>query len=139
MAFHSDSLHHELRLPKVEMNKFDGSDATIRATQMEHYFSLHGIIDDLTKLHISFLYLDPECTQWCKNSHRDYIACTQFVADLYECLNIETHHLVHLTKLKQSSTMKEYIVSFEKLYFRMDDMSDTFFWECFISGLKDDI
>jgi hypothetical protein len=41
------------------VNKFDGSDPTGWVTQMEHYFSLHGITDDLIKLHISVLYLDP--------------------------------------------------------------------------------
>jgi hypothetical protein len=60
MAFHSNPLHHELHLPKVEVNKFDGSDPTGWVTQMEYYFSLHGIIDDLTKLHIGVLYLDLE-------------------------------------------------------------------------------
>jgi hypothetical protein len=70
---------------------------------MEHYFSLHGITNDLTKLHIGVLYLDHECWQWWqwhKNSRRGYIAWTLFVLDLYECFDIDTHHLGHLTKLK---------------------------------------
>jgi hypothetical protein len=120
MAFHSNPLHHELHLPKVEVNKFDGSDPTGWVTQMEHYFSLHGITDDLTKLCIDVLYLDPECWKWwkwCKNSHRGYISWTQFVVDLYECFDTDTHHLGHLTKLKQSGTMEEYTTSFEQLDF----------------------
>jgi hypothetical protein len=40
------------------VNKFDGSDPMGWVTQMEHYFSLHGITDDLIKLCISVLYLD---------------------------------------------------------------------------------
>jgi hypothetical protein len=50
-----------LHFPKVDMNKFDGSDPSGWVTQMEHYFSLHGIIDDLHKLHVGVLYLDVEC------------------------------------------------------------------------------
>jgi hypothetical protein len=57
---HSNSLHRDPCLPRVEVNKFDGSDPTTWVTQMEHYFSLHGITDELTKLHYSVLYLDPE-------------------------------------------------------------------------------
>jgi hypothetical protein len=90
---------------------------------MEHYFSLHGITDDLTKLHISVLYLDLERWKWWKwrkNSCQRYISWTQFVADLYECFDTDTHHLGHLTNLKQSGTMEEYITAFEKLAFRME-------------------
>jgi hypothetical protein len=57
---HSNSLHRDPRLPRVEVNKFDGSDPTTWVTQMEHYFSLHGITDELTKLHYNVLYLDLE-------------------------------------------------------------------------------
>jgi hypothetical protein len=42
------------------MNKFDGLDPLGWVTQMEHYFSLHGIIDDLHKLKVGVLYLDVE-------------------------------------------------------------------------------
>jgi hypothetical protein len=50
----------DLLPPRIEVNKFDGSDPTCWVTQMEHYFSLHGIIDDLAKLCYVFLHLDPE-------------------------------------------------------------------------------
>ena len=61
--FHSNSFHREPRLPHVEVNKFDGSNPTGLVTQMEHYFSLHGITDELAKLLYAVLYLDPECWQ----------------------------------------------------------------------------
>jgi len=44
---------------------------------MEQYLFVHGIIDDLEKLHISVLYLDVEhwkSWQWCKNSLRGYVS-----------------------------------------------------------------
>jgi hypothetical protein len=41
------------------VKKFDGLDPT-GVTQMEHYFSLHGITDDLSKLHYGILHLDLE-------------------------------------------------------------------------------
>jgi len=50
----------------VEVNKFDGLDPTGWVTQMERYFSLHGITDDFAKLRYVFLYLDPERWKWWK-------------------------------------------------------------------------
>jgi hypothetical protein len=61
------------------------------------------------------------------------------VADLYECFDTDTNHLCHLTMLKQSGTVEDFITSFERLDFRTEGMSDAFFRECFISGLKDEI
>jgi hypothetical protein len=60
MGLHCHTSVHDVRLPKVDMNKFDGLDPTSWVTQMEHYFSLHGIIDELMELLISVLYLDPK-------------------------------------------------------------------------------
>jgi len=77
--FHSNYFHREPRLPRVEVNKFDGFDPTGWVTQMEHYFSLHGITDELAKLHYVVLYLDLECWKWWKchkNSCQGYICLT---------------------------------------------------------------
>jgi hypothetical protein len=59
MGLHSNPFVHDLCLPKVDVNKFDGSDPTGWVTQMEHYFSLHGITNDLMKLCVNVLYLYP--------------------------------------------------------------------------------
>jgi hypothetical protein len=67
------------------------------------------------------------------------VAWTQFVAEFYEHFDTETHHLGHFTQLKQSSTMKDFIDIFECLDFHMKGMWDVFFWEFFISGIKDQI
>ena len=58
---HTFQPHHfqrDLRLPRVDVTKFDGSDPTSWVTQMEHYFSLYNIIDDLAKLRYGVLHLD---------------------------------------------------------------------------------
>jgi hypothetical protein len=61
------------------------------------------------------------------------------VAEIYERFDTDTNHLGRLTKLKQSGIVEDFIVSFERLNFRTEGMSDAFFRECFISGLKDEI
>jgi hypothetical protein len=142
---HNFQHHHfqrDLRLPRVDVTKFDGSDPTGWVTQMEHYFSLYDITDDLAKLRYGVLHLDQERWQWWqwrKTSRQGYIAWTHFVAELYERFDTDTNHLGHLTKLKQSGTVEDFIASFEHLDFRTEGMSDAFFRECFISGLKDEI
>jgi len=49
--------HHS---PKVDLNNADGSNPSVWVTQMEHYFSLQGISNDMMKLTLWVLYLDPE-------------------------------------------------------------------------------
>jgi hypothetical protein len=61
------------------------------------------------------------------------------VAELYERFETDTNYLGCLTKLKQSGTVEDFIAAFERLDFRTEGMSDAFFQECFISGLKDEI
>jgi hypothetical protein len=73
---HSTCLHHDPHLPEVGVNKFDYSDPTTCITQMEHYFSIHDITDELTKIHYSVLSLDLEqwkWWQWCCKSREWYV------------------------------------------------------------------
>jgi hypothetical protein len=130
---HNFEHHHfqrDLRLPWVDVTKFYGSKRTRWVTQMEHYFSLYDIIDDLDKLRYGVLHLDQEHWQWWqwrKTSHQGYISWKHFVAELYECFDTYTNHLGHLTKLKHSRTMEDFIASFEHLTFQTEGMSDAFF------------
>jgi hypothetical protein len=48
------------------------------------------------------------------------------VVDLYECFDTNTNHLSHLTKLKQFGTVEDFIASFERLDFCIEDMSGDF-------------
>jgi hypothetical protein len=126
----------------VDVTKFDGSDPTGWVTQMEHYFSLYDITDDMAKLRYGFLHIDQERWQWWqwrKKYRQGYVAWTHFVAEHYECFDTGTNHLGCLTNLKQLGTMEDFIAAFEHLNFRTEGMFDVFFQECFISGLKDEI
>jgi hypothetical protein len=61
------------------------------------------------------------------------------VEEIYECFDTDTNHLGRFTKLKQSGTEEEFIVAFECMDFQTEGMSEAFFQEFFISGLKDEI
>jgi hypothetical protein len=87
---------------------------------MEHYFTLHGITDELTKIHYEVLYLDLERWQWWKwhrNACKGYVSWTQFVVELYKLFDTDTHHLGCLTKLKQSGIVEYFTDAFEHLDF----------------------
>jgi hypothetical protein len=79
---HTFQPHHfqrDIHLLQVDVTKFDGSDPTGWVTQMEHYFSLYNITDDLAKLWYGVLHLDQEHWQWWqwrKTSRQGYIAWT---------------------------------------------------------------
>jgi hypothetical protein len=112
MHFQSNSFQSDPCVPRVEVNKFDGSNPMGWVTQIEHYFYLHGITDDLSKLCYDVLYLNTERWKWWKwnkNSRQGYISWTQFVAEIYDHFDNDTHYLGHLTKLKQSGTLKDCI------------------------------
>jgi hypothetical protein len=64
LHFQYNSFQRDPRLPRAEVNKFDGSDPMGWVTQMEHYFSLHGITDELAKLRYDVLYLYLERWKW---------------------------------------------------------------------------
>jgi hypothetical protein len=57
---HSTHLHRDLCLPKIEVNKFDGSNPTHWVIQMEHYLFLYIIDNELEKHRYGILYLDIE-------------------------------------------------------------------------------
>jgi hypothetical protein len=128
--FHPHHFQRDLLLLPVDVTKFDGSDPTGWVTQMEHYLSLYGITDDLAKLCYGVLHLDQECWQWLqwrKTARQGYVSWTHFMVDLYERFDTDTNHLGCLTKLKQSGIVEDFIVSFERLAFRTEGMSNDFF------------
>ena len=62
--FHPHHFQCDLHLPCVDVTNFDGSNPTGWVTQMEHYFSLYNIKDELAKLGYVVLHLDQERWQW---------------------------------------------------------------------------
>jgi hypothetical protein len=92
--FQPHHFQHDLCLPCVDVTKFDVSDPIGWVTQMEHYFSLYGITDELAKLRYGVIHLDQERWQWWKwrkKSLQGYVSWIHFVAELYECFDTGTN------------------------------------------------
>jgi hypothetical protein len=64
--FQPHHFHRDLHLSRVDVTKFHGLDPIGWVTQMEHYFSLCGIMDELAKHWHGVLHIDQECWQWWK-------------------------------------------------------------------------
>jgi len=64
---------------------------------------------------------------------------TKFTKALQDRFDQESSFLGRLTKLRKTGTVDEYIIAFEALAFRTWGLSDVFYTECFISGLKEAI
>ena len=80
--------------PKIEVNKFNGSDPVGWVSQMGHYFSLHNITDDMAKLRVAILYLDYErweWWQWYKKAYGGCIAWTPFSKVVTTHFDKESH------------------------------------------------
>jgi len=56
---------------------------------------------------------------------------------LYTQFECDTRHLGHLKKLYQTNTIMDHITTFERLEIHTEVLSNSFFKECFISGLKE--
>ena len=58
---------------------------------------------------------------------------------IYTSFEIGTSFWGWLTKLHQTYKVEYFITSFEKLEIYIEDMTNSFFKQCFISGLKEEI
>ena len=88
------------------------------------------------------MYLDNERWQWWEWHQRctgPFRTWTKFTKALQDCFDQESSFLGRLTKLRQTGIVDEYITAFEALAFRTWGLSDVFYTECFISGLKEAI
>eukprot|EP00253_Pinus_taeda_P014055 PITA_14055 len=107
-----------------------------------HVWHTHPPPNDATKLMLGSMYFENEWWQWWKWHQRCngyFRTWTQFTKALRDRFEQEDSYLGRLTKLRQIGTVEEYISAFEGLAFRTKGLTDEFYTECFISGLKEAI
>ena len=86
--------------PKVDLDKFDGFKSSGWVTQMEHYFSLRGITNDIIKIKVGVLYLDSKQWKWREWNKKLYVKLNTlsiFVKYLHAYYKRYTHYLGWLT------------------------------------------
>ena len=103
---------------------------------------MNNILDDETQLMVGSMYLDIERWQrweWHQRCNAPFRTWDKFKKSLTDRFDQESSFLDRLTKLRQMGTVDEYVTAFEALAFRTRGLSDVFYTECFISGLKEAI
>ena len=109
LHFYGNHQQSQPQPPKLDMYKFDGSHPAIWLAKMEQYFTLDHIIDDATKISVRSLYLDQVRWKWWQWHQRYYgrpVTWSIFSTALSDRFNHESNFLGHLTKLRQTSTLK---------------------------------
>lgn len=78
----------------------------------------------------------PNLEQQC---YGGYIAWSQFVKALYDSFDYESHFLGRLIKLRQIDLVEEFIAIIEELVICTKGLTNSFYIECFIIKLKEEI
>ncbi len=131
--------HLRKKVPKLDMDKFYGSDIVGWLSHMEHCFTPHHIKNDKAKLHVGVFYLDFErwkLWKWYHKSYGGYLSWSIFAKCFITHFDQEFHFIGKLTKLYQTSDVDEFIVDFEQLTIHTEGLSDAFYTKCFINVLK---
>jgi hypothetical protein len=95
----------------------------------------------MMKHEVGILYLDHELWQWWvwnKKLYESFISWSQFIKEVYACFDKDTQYLGHITKLRQTRSITNFMVAFEKFSICANKLTYYFYKKCFISGLRDD-
>ena len=127
---------------KLDFSHFNGDDLTRWIYREEQWFSLHNTFY-VNKVPLTSFHLEHETLQWfCWyiKAHEEpkwkcfcQLLLQQFGPSAFDDFTKA------LTKIRQTYTVREYEIEFERLSNHTEGLSDAFYRSCFISGLKDGI
>jgi hypothetical protein len=127
---------------KLEIPRFDGSDALGWIFKINQFFDFHQTPAD-QRLNIASFYMEGEALTWYQWMHSNgslhswqaflHALELRFAPSQYE------DPKGALCKLCQTSSVREYHKAFEALANRITELPPQFYLSCFISGLRADI
>ncbi|KAG9453191.1 hypothetical protein H6P81_006095 [Aristolochia fimbriata] len=125
----------------VEFGRFSGGNPNSWVFQAKQYFDFYHILDD-QKLSLASFYLEGEALEWYRwlYENKQLVDWDHFVEKLvrqFRKRNLEAPE--GRAKLRQISTVANYLVNFEAVTNEIVTLLDTFLVHCFISGLRIDI
>jgi len=127
---------------KLDFQRFDGDDPTTWVYQVKQYFSLNQILDD-QKVNLNSFHLEHEVVQWYQWAQKvhgtpSWGDFTKYLLIRFDLSDFEDF-IDALTKLQQTTIVREYQTKFEKLANCIEGIDDAFYRSYFISGLKANI
>jgi hypothetical protein len=131
-----------LKIPKITLSSFDGTDPLDWIFKAQHYFDLSHTPPPERLILIPF-FLQGPALSWFKWLHSNNFLTTwdAFLHDLEVRFGPSSfaNHEASLYKLQQTSTVLAYQQQFESLSNRVTGLSPTSLLNCFLSGLRKDI
>ncbi|CAL5378579.1 unnamed protein product [Camellia sinensis] len=130
------------RYARIDFPRFFGEDATGWLYKCERFFDYNSV-ESANKVKLATLHLEDKALQWYQwfeKCHR-LINWDLFKQGIISRFGPNSYEdaMGDLTKLKQTTTVKEYQEQFEILANRTCELPEVFFISCFISGLREDI
>lgn len=127
---------------KLELQKFDGSDANGWIFRVQEYFDFHDTPAD-QRLRIVAFNFEGQASEWYQGlkSNRKLTTWTDFLIRVklrFGPSKFEDYE-AQLAKLPQSGTVVDYIAEFERLLNKVDEVSEYWLLSMFIGGLRSDI
>ncbi|XP_057475850.1 uncharacterized protein LOC130763850 isoform X2 [Actinidia eriantha] len=130
------------RYAKIDFPRFFGEDPTGWVYKCERFFEYNSI-ENQNKVKLAILHLEDRALQWYQWFEKTHCIInwesfkqgivSRFGPDVFE------DAVGELTKLKQTTTVKEFQEQFELLANKTQNLPESFFTSCFISGLKEEI
>ncbi|MCI07514.1 hypothetical protein A2U01_0028583, partial [Trifolium medium] len=127
---------------KLDVPKFDGSDAMGWIFKISQFFDFHHTPEE-ERLTVASLYMEGQALSWFQWMHRNNQLHTWF--GFLQALETRFAPSYYdepssaLFKLVQKSTVNSYLTEFERLANRIVGLPQPFLLSCFISGLSPEI
>jgi hypothetical protein len=127
---------------KLDVPKFDGSDAMGWIFKISQFFDYHNTPEE-DRLTVASFYMEGQALSWYQWMHRNNLITTWFgFLQALETRFAPSYYddpASALFKLTQRSTMYVYLTEFERLANRIVGLPQPFLLSCFISGLSPEI
>lgn len=134
--------HPTKHLMKLDIPRFDGSDAMGWIFKITQFFDYHGTPED-ERIRVASFYLDGPAFGWYRWMFKNGQITSW--ASLLEALELRFAPSYYddpkgaLFKLTQRTTVNAYLSEFESLSNRIVGLQPSFLLSCFISGLSPEI
>lgn len=130
------------RYAKIDFPKFFGDNPSGWVYKCERFFE-YNCVEDNNKVKLAILHLEDRALQWYQWFEKTHalVNWDLFKNGLISCFGSDVYEDVvgELTKLKQTSSVRDYQEQFEILANKTQGLPEHFFTSCFISGLKKEI
>jgi hypothetical protein len=126
MAFHSNTFHRDPIFPELRSINLMALIPRVGSPKWSIIFLCMALLmswPNFIMLFFIWILNAGNGGNGIKRHARGMLLGPSLLSEIYECFDTDTHYLGHLTKLKQSGTVEDFITTFEHLDFRTEGMT----------------